>query len=137
MLPERLLLARRWLRKARRDLDSAKKLARDTEPYFDTAIYHCQQAAEKAIKGFLAFREVRFEKTHDIRWLIAQAATLEPAFDDLRDEADLLTPYSVAYRYPDEEMEPNSTEFRAALDASERVCQFVVAVQPELAPDKM
>lgn len=46
-------LVRRWLTKSRRDLLSAKRLARGSEPYLDTAIYHCQQCAEKAIKGWL------------------------------------------------------------------------------------
>jgi HEPN domain-containing protein len=36
--------------KARRDLLSAKRLARGTDPYLDTAIYHCQQCIEKSIK---------------------------------------------------------------------------------------
>jgi len=42
-----------WLAKARHDLDSARKLAAGDEPIFDTAIYHCQQAAEKPLKGLL------------------------------------------------------------------------------------
>ncbi len=44
-----------WFAKAKRDLDSATKLAEGPEPYLDTAIYHCQQAAEKAVKGFLIY----------------------------------------------------------------------------------
>jgi HEPN domain-containing protein len=27
------------------------------EPYLDTAVYHCQQAAEKAIKAYLTYRD--------------------------------------------------------------------------------
>lgn len=49
----KLSLARKWVIKARRDLLSAKKLVRGKDPYFDTAIYHCQQSAEKVIKGWL------------------------------------------------------------------------------------
>ena len=37
-----------WLVKARRDVDSAKRLLVGDPPYRDTAAYHCQQAAEKA-----------------------------------------------------------------------------------------
>jgi HEPN domain-containing protein len=42
-------LVRSWLVKAARDLASASRLAAGPEPYLDTAIYHCQQAAEKAV----------------------------------------------------------------------------------------
>ena len=40
-----LELAGNWLLKAQRDLATARKLAAGPEPYLDTAIYHCQQAA--------------------------------------------------------------------------------------------
>jgi HEPN domain-containing protein len=40
-------------------------LAALTEPATDTAIYHSQQAAEKALKGYLAFRDQPLERTHD------------------------------------------------------------------------
>ncbi len=47
-------LARSWLTKAQHDLDSAKRLS--SNPILDVSIYHCQQAAEKALKSFLAFQ---------------------------------------------------------------------------------
>ena len=50
-------LVQSWLTKAQHDLASARVLAASAEPLLDTAIYHCQQAAEKAVKGFLAFRD--------------------------------------------------------------------------------
>lgn len=42
-------LVQSWLTKARNDLGSARRLASDPDPYLDIAIYHCQQAAEKAL----------------------------------------------------------------------------------------
>ncbi len=58
-------LTRKWIMKARRDLLSAKKLARGKEPPLDTAIYHCQQTAEKTIKGWLVYHDISFGKTHE------------------------------------------------------------------------
>jgi HEPN domain-containing protein len=34
---------------------------------FGAAVFHCQQAAEKALKGFLAWHDTPFRKTHDLR----------------------------------------------------------------------
>ena len=45
---------RSWLTKAHSDLRSACALMALAEPATDTAIYHCQQAAEKSLKGYLA-----------------------------------------------------------------------------------
>jgi hypothetical protein len=44
-------LVRAWLIKARNDLDTARQIGRLPDGHLDTAIYHCQQAAEKGIKG--------------------------------------------------------------------------------------
>lgn len=49
-------LTQSWLTKAQHDLASADVLSQSQLPLLDTAIYHCQQAAEKSVKGFLVFR---------------------------------------------------------------------------------
>jgi len=41
-------LVQSWLTKAQHDLASARVLSTAHPPLLDTAIYHCQQAAEKA-----------------------------------------------------------------------------------------
>jgi len=59
-----------WLAKARRDLDSAKRLLAGNPPYRDTAAYHCQQAAEKSAKALLTAAGIEFPKTHDLTALV-------------------------------------------------------------------
>ena len=49
------LLVQQWLQKARRDLMAAQKLGLELP---DIAIYHCQQGAEKALKGFLILHDI-------------------------------------------------------------------------------
>lgn len=53
-------LVRDWLIRARQDLKAAHVLAAGPEPLLDTAIYHCQQAAEKAVKAWLQSRDDPF-----------------------------------------------------------------------------
>lgn len=62
MTAEQLLLdeTHPWLTRARRDLHAAALLIAG-EAYED-ALFHCQQAAEKAIKAFLTFHQNRFER---------------------------------------------------------------------------
>ena len=67
-------LLRSWLTKAASDLRSARVLGSADDAPLDTAIYHCQQTAEKAVKAFLVSREISPEKTHDIRKLTLTAA---------------------------------------------------------------
>ena len=126
-----LRLVQGWLIKAQHDLATARKLAEDPDPLLDTAIFHCQQAAEKAVKGFLAFHDQTVVKTHDVRFLVNQAMSLEPGFEDCLEAAECVTPYATAYRYPDEVLEPEDSEFQAARNASIHLVKFVLSVLPE------
>jgi HEPN domain-containing protein len=123
-------LVQSWLNKARRDLDSAHKLATDPDQYLDTAIYHCQQAAEKSVKGFLVFHDQRFEKTHDIRRLIEQAMAINSHFSKWQEIGQNLTQYAAAFRYPSEKIEPDQSEFEDALQDAEDLYTFVIALLP-------
>jgi HEPN domain-containing protein len=89
-------LVRSWLLKASDDLTAAHLLARREPTSPEAAAYHCQQAAEKALKGFLVFWGEDPSDSSDIRFLLEQAERIEPCFDTWRDAADCLTPF-VAY----------------------------------------
>ena len=125
-------LVQSWLIKAQRDLDTARKLSADPDPYLDTAIYHCQQAAEKAIKGFLVFHDQRFEKTHDLETLISLAIPFGAGFSSWLDAGERLTPYAAAFRYPGEILEPDQVEFDQALQAAEGLYAFVLSLLPRI-----
>jgi HEPN domain-containing protein len=124
-------LVQGWLIKAQHDLATARKLAEGSSPLLDTAIYHCQQAAEKVVKGFLACHDQTVVKTHDVRFLVNQALTLEPGFEEWLEAAECVTPYATAYRYPDEVLEPERGEFETARDAAAGLVSFVLCLLPK------
>jgi hypothetical protein len=66
MLPSALQDAREWLTRADEDLQVADLAVRAAPPHLGTAAYHAQQAAEKALKGFLTAHGVPFRPTHDL-----------------------------------------------------------------------
>jgi HEPN domain-containing protein len=70
-------LVQSWLIKAPHDLTAARSLSSVQPPLLDVAIYHCQQGAEKALKGFRVYRDQRVEKTHDLGLLIERAMRIE------------------------------------------------------------
>ena len=124
-------LVRGWLIKAQHDLATASKLAAGPDPYLDTAIYHCQQAAEKSVKGFLAFHDQRVVRTHDVRYLLTLAIAFDKSLSASLESAERVTPYATAFRYPDEVLEPELEEFEQALAAAEEICTSVLAALPE------
>jgi HEPN domain-containing protein len=72
-----LELVKDWLTRAHQNLRAALILAAAEEAPLDVAIYHCQQAGEKAVKAYLQWRDEPFAKTHNLRALVIQAATLD------------------------------------------------------------
>ena len=124
-----------WLLRARSDLRLARIAAAAAHPPLDAAIYHCQQAAEKAVKAFLHDREASVQWTHDVARLAREASTFEPGFGNFAADAQLLGPLITAYRYPDEAdweplPEPTRAEFDSALDAAQRIYDFVLSILP-------
>lgn len=83
--------------------------------------FHSQQAAEKAIKAFLTFRQIAFRKTHDLSDLGVQCAALDPTLESTLRDAEELTDYASAFRYPDSPYEPDAAEAAQALTLAARL----------------
>ena len=121
-----------WMIKAWRDLETARRAATGQPPFYDVAVYHCQQAAEKAVKAFLVHHGKAYEKTHDIEVLIDLASEVESSFSKLADAADALTPYATRFRYPNATfaIEPEPGEYAEAIQHAQSIYDFVLSRLP-------
>ncbi len=99
------------------------KLAR---PYYRC----CQQAAEKALKGFLTWHDRPFRKTHSLEEPGEQCLTVVPALRPIIDQAVPLTEYAWKFRYPGEMEEPSRTEAEDALATAREVYLAVISRLP-------
>jgi HEPN domain-containing protein len=104
--------AAKGLEQAAKDLTAAKALV-NVEA--SRSAFHSQQAAEKAIKGFLPFRQIAFRKTHDLTDLGSQCAEADPTLEPFLREVEELTDYASAFRHPDAPYEPDGAEALEAL----------------------
>ncbi len=120
-----------WLRKARTDLQSARTLATSADHLLDTALYHCQQSAEKAVKAYLAFCDHPLEKTHNVKTLVQLAARYESRFAVWEEAGKNLTPYAIEFRYPPEAVEPDDEQYQQAEQAAAGIFAFVCSLLPE------
>lgn len=111
---------------AERDLASAIRLLEGEPPFLDTAVYHCQQAAEKALKGYLASRDQPLRRLHDLVLLVDECIDLDASFNELAEAAEILTPYGTAFRYPGDASEPQGPEAQEALACAKRVLGHVI-----------
>lgn len=127
--PEKVAECRAWLDRACADLDSTSILAASSRP--DTALFHCQQAVEKAWKAFLFWHDVPFRKTHDLRELGGACVALDASLADLATRAEDLTPFAWVFRYPGAPEQPTREEAEEALALARQVIEAVLARLPE------
>lgn len=99
-----------WIDIASKDLSSAIKLATPPEPQWETAVYHCQQAAEKATKALLILHGQTPPKLHDIGLLVDKLEQFDHHLSDLTIAAERLTDFATKYRYPSFDDDPLTHE---------------------------
>jgi HEPN domain-containing protein len=125
--------ARRWLEEARHDLQVVRTLLQGR--HYAAACFYSQQAAEKALKGFLYANYERPPLTHSVQELIEQCMKLSPNLAVLQEKAAVLDQYSIPTRYPDALPAPRipsrsftATQAREARRFSEEIVNSVEAI---------
>ncbi|MBQ3921913.1 MAG: HEPN domain-containing protein [Spirochaetales bacterium] len=91
-----------WLRFANMDLDLAKHSFATMHPApLEIICYHCQQTAEKFLKGVIIAFDDEPEKTHDLLKIITVLKRYIDFPVELERFGETLTLYGVRTRYPD------------------------------------
>ena len=114
-----------WLFKAEHDLKSARILLTSIDPLYDIAIYHTQQCAEKSLKAVLTFQKKEVDKIHNLKMLIEDCLSDLIQIEEIYDDCIYLSPFSTLYRYPEGDLMPTMDEVKKALEAAERIFNFI------------
>jgi HEPN domain-containing protein len=125
---------REWLACADDDLRFAHigmTLPVEQGPPYHLVAYHAQQCAEKHLKAYLVCLGIDFPRTHNISTLLELCSDHARWPVTLRD-AEELTHYAVATRYPGEAAEVTAHDARRAIELAERVRSQVRAALREL-----
>jgi len=123
--PEALREARDWVVRATRDLQAVAMAVEGTRCLPEIAAYHAQQAAEKALKAFLAAHDQPFPPTHNVERLVQLCEALDSDFVRLAAAARTLTPYATLFRYPGGLLEPPLSEAQDAQRLAREIVEFV------------
>jgi len=113
---------REWLNRARSSLARAKALVADA--YLEDFCFDAQQAAEKAIKAVFIRLGVKFPYTHDLGRLLAVLAAAGQRVPKYVLQADVLTRFAVASRYPGLSSPVTAKEHRRAVRIAEKVLDW-------------
>lgn len=125
----------KWFEKAREDRNIAVFI-QDMYPVpIGSICYHCEQSAEKMLKGFLALCEIDPPKTHDLILLCKMCEKLDGHFEQLAEPCFRLTPYGVNIRYPTDE-ELDETDMRKAISDCEKIICFMEQIMTQDEPSE-
>jgi len=112
-----------WFSFADVDLASAEHLQSMRPQPLEIICYHCQQAVEKYLKGYLFFKGNEPPKTHDLVGLNDMCADFEECFTNIDKICGVLTRYGVQPRYP-HEIELTESDMRKALEYARQIRDF-------------
>jgi len=91
-----------WFLKAKSDFDLADYVFKNMYPKpLEAICFHSQQCAEKALKGFLIFKDKDFPKTHDLVKICQLCIECDTEFKSFLNACKILTLYATKLRYPD------------------------------------
>jgi HEPN domain-containing protein len=85
--------------------------------------FHCQQVVEKLLKAYLVSKNIDFEKTHDLEFLLELCVRQEDDFEKLN--IGNLMFYAIEVRYPDEFYIPSLKEARECFEIAGKIKDFV------------
>ena len=116
-----------WIRYARMDYDAAMHLRSFHPMPIEIICYHCQQAAEKALKAVLIYHGKEVPYIHDTIRLWELATPLEPRLSPLELPSSRLTDFATLTRYPNK-LELSERDMKEALDDARAIVEAIEAL---------
>ena len=109
-----------WFHIADDDFYSAQILNEQARKPHEIICYHCAQAVEKYLKGYLVYQNEIPEKTHNLTYLGRVCIDKDNNFTNVKYEFDFLNRYTNDIRYPHKyEVSENDVNF--AISAVEKI----------------
>jgi HEPN domain-containing protein len=122
---DRIAHANEWMKFAEADLDAAHLLKAHHRPHIEIICFHCQQAAEKALKAILAYNEDEIPKIHDLVQILDSCEAHCPGIkSSFLKQANHLSPLAIVGRYPSE-IETTEEDMNRAIETAENILSAV------------
>jgi HEPN domain-containing protein len=112
-----------WIQIADDDVYSAQILYEAIHKPYEIICYHCAQAMEKYLKGYLAYNDIIVPKTHNLLVLHELCVGKDDIFESIRTECSLLNRFTNEIRYP-HRMEIMEDDVKYSLNAAKRIKNF-------------
>jgi len=125
-MTEKIDIVKSWIEKGDHDLGTAQVTFLYIPRYRDTIAFHCQQAVEKYLKGYLFLNNTDFKRTHNLNYLLSLVSQFDSVNDDLYDKVAELEDFSVEIRYPDTSIDLSDEDIHQALSIAREFRNYVL-----------
>ena len=116
---------RQWLEGADNDIEAGEAIVERVMRSYETASFHAQQGAEKALKALLIRHQVEFPKSHDLGELLRLAEPIAVGISQELGDAERLNRHAVDTRYPTSGPPVDRDQARRDLTLGARVRDYV------------
>jgi len=114
-----------WFRMAEIDRRCIASELAAQDKLWSVITFHAQLAAEKSLKGYIAFCSEEPKKIHNMVALLEEAMKFDSTLAMLEADCDHLGYFSVEARYPEFEGDYIEDVARDAVAASDRICNAI------------
>ena len=112
-----------WIKIAEDDFDSAEILNQASRKHYEIICYLCAQTVEKYLKGYLEYKDIIPEKTHNLTYLNSICVDNDNRFANIKTECDFLNKFSNDIRYP-HRYETKESDAIFCINAVKRIRDF-------------
>jgi HEPN domain-containing protein len=112
-----------WIKIADDDFDSAVILYQAFRKHYEIICYHCAQAVEKYLKGYLEYNDIIPEKTHNLTYLNSICIDKNSSFVNIKTECDFLNKFANDIRYP-HRYETKESDADFCINAVKKIIDF-------------
>lgn len=127
-MSEKIDIIKQWIEKGDHDLGTAQVTFLYLPQYRDTISFHCQQAAEKYLKGYLLFLEIPFQKKHSLNYLLSMISGEIEVSNEIFENASILEDFAVEIRYPDTSIDLSDEDIKQAIGISKLIRTYVLSL---------
>jgi HEPN domain-containing protein len=112
-----------WIKIADDDFDSAEIPNQASRKHHEIICYHCAQAVEKYLKGYLEYKDIVSEKTHNLTYLNSICIDKDNRFINIKAECDFLNKFANDIRYP-HRYETKENDVNFCINAVKKIRDF-------------
>ncbi len=127
-MSEKIDIVKQWIDKGDHDLGTAQVTFLYLPQYRDTIAFHCQQSAEKYLKGYLLFLEIPFQRKHSLNYLLGLISKKIDVSNEIYDNASILEDFAVEIRYPDTSVDLSDADIEQAFGISKLIRRYVLSL---------